>query len=149
MTEFDKSKHAADVSALDPFNRNVVEEFRANAGKVGGPFEGGTLVLLHTVGAKSGQPRLSPLMYLEVDGKLLIVGSFAGAPSNPAWVHNLRANPKARIEIGTDAYEVTARELPEQERDAAYTKIIEKAPVFAEYQAKTSRTIPLFELVME
>ncbi|MGA9375302.1 MAG: nitroreductase family deazaflavin-dependent oxidoreductase [Mycobacterium sp.] len=149
MTEFDKSKHAADVSALDPFNRNVVEEFRANAGKVGGPFEGGTLVLLHTVGAKSGQPRLSPLMYLEVDGKLLIVGSYAGAPSNPAWVHNLRANPKARIEIGTDAYEVTARELPEQERDAAYTKIIEKAPVFAEYQAKTSRTIPLFELVME
>jgi deazaflavin-dependent oxidoreductase (nitroreductase family) len=149
MTEFDKSKHAADVSALDPFNRNVVEEFRANAGKVGGPFEGGTLVLLHSVGAKSGQPRLSPLMYLEVDGKLLIVGSYAGAPSNPAWVHNLRANPKARIEIGTDAYEVTARELPEQERDAAYTKIIEKAPVFAEYQAKTSRTIPLFELVME
>lgn len=149
MTEFDKSKHAADVSALDPFNRNVVEEFRANAGKVGGPFEGGTLVLLHSVGAKSGQPRLSPLMYLEVDGKLLIVGSYAGAPSNPAWVHNLRANPKARIEIGTDAYEVTARELPEQERDAAYTKIIEQAPVFAEYQAKTSRTIPLFELVME
>ncbi|MGB5148676.1 MAG: nitroreductase family deazaflavin-dependent oxidoreductase [Mycobacterium sp.] len=149
MTEFDKSEHADDVSALDDFNRNVVEEFRANAGKVGGPFEGGTLVLLHTIGAKSGQPRLSPLMYLEVDGKLLIVGSYAGAPSNPAWVHNLRANPKARIEIGTDAYEVTARELPEQERDAAYSKIIEKAPMFAEYQAKTSRAIPLFELVRD
>ncbi|MGB5112829.1 MAG: nitroreductase family deazaflavin-dependent oxidoreductase [Mycobacterium sp.] len=149
MTEFDKSEHAADVSALGDFNRNVVEEFRANAGKVGGPFEGGTLVLLHTIGAKSGQPRLSPLMYLEVDGKLLIVGSYAGAPSNPAWVHNLRANPKARIEIGTDAYEVTARELPKQERDAAYSKIIEKAPMFAEYQAKTSRAIPLFELVRD
>jgi deazaflavin-dependent oxidoreductase (nitroreductase family) len=153
MTEsqdsIDKSKLVADVSALDDFNRNVVEEFRANAGKVGGPFEGGTIVLLHTIGAKSGQPRLSPLAYLEVDGKVLIVGSYAGAPSNPAWVHNLRANPKARIEIGTDAYDVTARELPADERDAAYPKIIEKAPVFAEYQAKTSRAIPLFELVRD
>lgn len=151
MTEpengFDKEKLIADASALDDFNRGVVEEFRANAGKVGGPFEGGTLILLHTVGAKSGQPRLSPLAYLEIDGKVLIVGSYAGAPSNPAWVHNLRADPKAHIEIGTDAYDVTARELPDDERDATYPKIVEKAPVFAEYQAKTSRAIPLFELV--
>lgn len=151
MTEpdngFDKEKLIADASALDDFNRGVVEEFRANGGVVGGPFEGGTLILLHTVGAKSGQPRLSPLAYLEIDGKVLIVGSYAGAPSNPAWVHNLRAEPKAHIEIGTDAYEVTARELPDDERDATYPKIVEKAPVFAEYQAKTSRAIPLFELV--
>lgn len=151
MTEpengFDKEKLIADASALDDFNRGVVEEFRANAGKVGGPFEGGTLILLHTVGAKSGQPRLSPLAYLEIDGKVLIVGSYAGAPSNPAWVHNLRADPKAHIEIGTDAYDVTARELPDDEREATYPKIVEKAPVFAEYQAKTSRAIPLFELV--
>ncbi|KRD20276.1 deazaflavin-dependent nitroreductase [Mycobacterium sp. Root265] len=151
MTEpengFDKEKLIADASVLDDFNRGVVEEFRANAGKVGGPFEGGTLILLHTVGAKSGQPRLSPLAYLEIDGKVLIVGSYAGAPSNPAWVHNLRADPKAHIEIGTDAYDVTARELPDDERDATYPKIVEKAPVFAEYQAKTSRAIPLFELV--
>lgn len=151
MTEpengFDKEKLIADASALDDFNRGVVEEFLANAGKVGGPFEGGTLILLHTVGAKSGQPRLSPLAYLEIDGKVLIVGSYAGAPSNPAWVHNLRADPKAHIEIGTDAYDVTARELPDDERDATYPKIVEKAPVFAEYQAKTSRAIPLFELV--
>jgi len=151
MTEpengFDKEKLIADASALDDFNRGVVEEFRANAGKVGGPFEGGSLILLLTVGAKSGQPRLSPLAYLEIDGKVLIVGSYAGAPSNPAWVHNLRADPKAHIEIGTDAYDVTARELPDDERDATYPKIVEKAPVFAEYQAKTSRAIPLFELV--
>lgn len=145
--DFDKDKLVADAAALDDFNRGVVEEFRANGGKVGGPFEGGTLVLLHTVGAKSGRPRLSPLAYLEIDGKVLIVGSYAGAPSNPAWVHNLRANPKAHIEIGTEAYDVTARELPADEREAAYPKIIEKAPVFAEYQAKTSRAIPLFELV--
>ncbi|MCG7607191.1 MULTISPECIES: nitroreductase family deazaflavin-dependent oxidoreductase [Mycobacterium] len=145
--DFDKSELVADVAALDDFNRNVVEEFRANGGKVGGPFEGGTLLLLHTTGAKSGQPRLSPLAYLDVGGRMLIVGSYAGAPKDPAWVHNLRADPKARIEVGTDAYDVTARELPAEERDAAYPKIIERAPVFAEYQAKTTRAIPLFELV--
>lgn len=145
--DIDKDRMVSDAAALSDFNRQIVEEFRANAGKVGGPFEGSTLVLLHTVGAKSGQPRLSPLAYLEIDGKALVVGSYAGAPKDPAWVHNLRANPGARIEIGTDAYDVSARELPPDERDATYPKIVEKAPVFAEYQAKTSRAIPLFELV--
>jgi deazaflavin-dependent oxidoreductase (nitroreductase family) len=147
MTEIDKEKFHTDTAALDDFNRNVVEEFRANGGKVGGPFEGGSLLLLNTTGAKSGQPRLSPLAYLDVDGRMLIVGSYAGAPKDPAWVHNLRANPKAHIEVGTEAYDVIARELPDEERDAAYPKIIEAAPVFAEYQSKTTRAIPLFELV--
>ena len=145
--DIDKDRMVSDAAALSDFNRQIVEEFRANAGKVGGPFEGSTLVLLHTVGAKSGQPRLSPLAYLEIDGKALVVGSYAGAPKDPAWVHNLRADPNARIEIGAEAYDVTARELPADERDATYPKIVEKAPVFAEYQAKTSRAIPLFELV--
>lgn len=147
MTDIDKEKLVTDNAALDDFNRNVVAEFRANGGKVGGPFEGGTLLLLHTTGAKSGEPRLSPLAYLTIEGRTLIVGSYAGAPTNPAWVHNLRAQPKAHIEIGTEAYDVTARELPDHERDAAYPKIVEIAPVFAEYQAKTQRAIPLFELV--
>lgn len=146
MTDIDKDKLLADTAALDEFNRNVVAEFRDNEGKVAA-FEGGTLLLLHTTGAKSGQPRLSPLASLEVDGKILIVGSYAGAPKDPAWVHNLRANPKAHIEIGTDAYDVTARELPDDERDATYPEIVALAPVFAEYQAKTARAIPLFELV--
>lgn len=145
--DLDKSALVADTAALEDFNRGVVEEFRANGGKVGGPFEGGTLLLLHTAGAKSGEPRLSPLAYLEIDGKVLIVGSYAGAPKHPAWVHNLRANPKAHIEIGTEAYDVTARELPDDERDATYPKIVALAPVFAEYQSKTARAIPLFELV--
>ena len=135
-----------DKASLDAFNNNIVEEFRANAGVVGGPFEGATLLLLHTTGAKSGQPRLAPLVYLTIDGKVLIVGSKAGADTNPDWVHNLRANPRAHIEIGTDAYDVVARELPPEERDAAYPKVIEVAPRLAEYQANTSRTIPLFEL---
>ena len=147
MTEIDKKKLYSDTAALDDFNRAIVDEFRANGGVVGGPFAGATLLLLHTVGAKSGQPRLSPLAYLTIDDKMLIVGSYAGAPKHPAWVHNLRADSRARIEVGTEAYEVVARELPEDERDATYPKIVELAPVFAEYQANTTRAIPLFELV--
>lgn len=146
MSDLDKDKFIADTAYLDDFNRKIVEEFRTNDGVVGGPFQGGALLLLHTVGAKSGQPRLSPLAYLTVDHKMLIVGSYAGAPKAPAWVHNLRANPRAHIEIGTDAYDVEARELPEDERAVTYAKIVELAPVFGEYQAKTSRLIPLFEL---
>ncbi len=144
--DFDKDKLVADTAALDEFNRNIVEEFRANGGKVGGPFEGGTLLLLHTTGAKSGKTRLSPLAYLTIDDKMLIVGSYAGAPKEPAWVHNLRAKPQAHIEVGTEAFDVDVRELPADERDATYPKLTEVAPVFAEYQAKTTRAIPLFEL---
>jgi deazaflavin-dependent oxidoreductase (nitroreductase family) len=146
MTEIDKDKLVTDTAALDEFNRAIVEEFRANGGTVGGPFEGGNLLLLHTTGAKSGKPRLSPLAYLTIDGRMLIIGSYAGAPKNPAWVHNLRADPKARIEVGTDVYDVDVRELPDDERDALYPKVTEIAPVFADYQAKTTRAIPLLEL---
>ena len=135
-----------DGSALADFNQAIIDEFRANDGVVGGPFEGATLLLLHTTGAKSGQPRVSPLAYLTVDGKMIIIGSYAGAPKDPAWVHNLRAHPRAHIEVGTDAYDVAVRELPAGERDATYPKVTEMAPAFAEYQAKTSRAIPLFEL---
>ena len=146
MTESDKDKLVADTAALDDFNRAIVEEFRANGGKVGGPFEGATLLLLHTTGAKTGKTRLSPLAYLTVDDTMLILGSYAGAPKDPAWVHNLRATPRAYIEVGTDAFDVDVRELSADERDATYPKITEVAPVFAEYQAKTARAIPLFEL---
>lgn len=133
-------------AALDAFNQPIIEEFRANNGVVGGPFEGATLLLLTTTGAKSGEPRLSPLAYLTIDDKMIIVGSKAGADTNPAWVHNLRAKPRAHIEVGTDAYDVVARELPADERDATYPKIVELAPTFGDYQSKTSRVIPLFEL---
>lgn len=140
MTDF------TDKATLEAFNKNIVEEFRANDGKVGGPFAGATLLLLTTTGAKSGEPRLSPLAFLEIDGKAIIVGSKAGSDTNPNWVHNLRANPRARVEVGTDAYDVVARELPRDERDATYAKIAAASEVFAGYQAKTSRVIPLFEL---
>ena len=135
-----------DKASLDAFNNAIIEEFHANGGVVGGPFEGATLLLLTTTGAKSGQPRLSPLAYLTIDGKMIIVGSKAGSDTNPHWVHNLRAKPRAHVEVGTDAYDVVARELPGDERDATYPKIVKIAPGFGDYQSKTSRKIPLFEL---
>lgn len=135
-----------DANAMTVFNKNIVDEFRANGGKVGGQFEGANLLLLTTTGAKSGQSRLAPLAYFTVDGKLIIIGSKAGADTNPDWVHNLRANPQAHIEVGTDSYDVTSRELPTAERDAIFDKVLAAAPGFGEYQSKTSRIIPLFEL---
>ena len=131
---------------VNDFNDKIIAEFRANDGKVGGHFADANLLLLHTTGAKSGQPRVSPLAYFRIDGKLIIIGSFAGAPNNPAWVHNLRAKPAAHVEVGTEAYDVTARELPPAERDELFAKVAAAAPGFADYQSKTSRVIPLFEL---
>jgi deazaflavin-dependent oxidoreductase (nitroreductase family) len=136
-----------DAETMKAFNNSIVDEFRANSGKVGGPFEGATLLLLTSTGAKSGQPRLAPLAYLTIDGKMIIIGSKAGADTNPDWVHNLRANPRARVEVGTDAYDVIARELPATERDEFFPKVVAAAPGFGEYQSKTSRVIPLFELL--
>jgi len=139
-----------DSQTINEFNQSIIEEFRANGGTVGGQFAGADLLLLHTTGAKSGQPRVSPLAYFRIDGKLIVIGSFAGAPVSPAWVHNLRANPRAHVEVGApsgvEAYGVTARELPAAERDELFGKVAAAAPGFAEYQSKTSRVIPLFEL---
>ena len=140
------TQQSPDPAFLNDFNEKIVAEFRANDGKVGGQFANADLLLLHTTGAKSGQPRVSPLAYFRIDGKLIIIGSFAGAPVSPAWVHNLRANPQARVEIGAESFDVAAHELPADERAALFDKVTAVAPGFAEYQAKTSRVIPLFEL---
>jgi|SRR5271156_3753977 len=137
---------SADIAALQTFNQNLVDEFRANGGKVTGQFANADLLLLTTTGAKSGQARVSPLAYFRIDGKLIIIGSYAGAPVNPAWVHNLRATPRAHIEVGTESFDAAARELPATERDEVWPKLTAAAPGFAEYQAKTSRVIPVFEL---
>jgi len=140
MTDFN------DKATLDAFNSRIVEEFRANQGKVGGPFEGVTLLLLTTIGAKSGEPRLNPLATFTVDGKSIVIGSKAGSDTNPAWVHNLRANPRAHVETGVEGYDATAHELPADERDAVFAKVVAMAPGFGDYQAKTTRVIPVFEL---
>ena len=140
------TQQTPDTETLNAFNKGIIDEFRANGGRVTGQFANANLLVLTTTGAKSGQSRVSPLAYFRIDDKLIIIGSFAGAPVNPAWVHNLRANPQARVEIGTDAFDATARELPSAERDELFPKIAAVAPGFAEYQSKTSRVIPLFEL---
>ena len=131
---------------MKEFNKNLIEEFRANGGKVGGQFAGADLLLLTTTGAKAGEPRLAPLAYFTIDGKMIIIGSKAGADTNPDWVHNLRANPQAHVEVGTDAYDVASRELAPDERDELFDKVVAAAQGFGEYQSKTSRIIPLFEL---
>src|ERR1700676_2281460 len=113
----DSSQEMPDTATINAFNQYITDEFRANEGKVGGAFENSDLLLLTTTGAKSGQQRVSPLAYFRVDGKLIIIGSFAGAPNNPAWVHNLRAAAHAHVELGTESFDVTARELPSAERD--------------------------------
>jgi deazaflavin-dependent oxidoreductase (nitroreductase family) len=144
MTEISRESLLNDVNALKAFNDDIVTKFRTNGGAVAD--FGGDLLLLTTTGAKSGEPRLSPLAYLTIDGKTIIFGSYAGAPKDPAWVHNLRANARAHIEVGADSYDVRAHELPPAERDEILPKVLALVPVFADYQSKTSRVIPLFEL---
>ncbi len=132
------------------FNAHNIEEFRRNGGKVGGQFEGFPLLLLTTTGARSGAQRVNPVAYFDVDGKIYIVGSAAGRDSSPAWVHNLRAHPRVTIEIGSAGPKpATARELPRAERDSVYPVVVERAPGFGEYQQRTDRVIPVFELLTE
>ena len=143
MTDF------TNPEAVKSFNKSIVDEFRANGGKVTGPFAQVALLLLTTTGAKSGRRRVSPLAYFHIDDKLIIIGSFHGASVNPNWVHNLRANPRAHVELGPDVFDVTAREVPPAEREALFPKLTSVAAVIAESQSKTSRVIPLFELQRE
>jgi deazaflavin-dependent oxidoreductase (nitroreductase family) len=138
-----------DTEALKTFNAGIADEFRANEGKVGGPFAGNELLLLTTTGAKSGEPRVAPLSVRRIDGKLVIIAGYGGADIDPAWVHNLRANPRAHVEIGTDSFDVVARELGAAEREEIIPKINATTSAFAEYQAKVSRVIPIFELQEE
>ena len=137
-----------DTETLKALNNNITDEFRASAGKVGGRFEANELLLLTTKGAKSGEPRVAPLVVFRIDGKLLIVAGYGGADVNPAWVHNLRANPRAHVEVATDSFDVVAHELDSSERGAIIPKINATVPAFAfaNYQSKTTRTIPIFEL---
>jgi deazaflavin-dependent oxidoreductase (nitroreductase family) len=132
------------------FNERNIDEFRRNGGKVGGQFEGFPLLLLTSTGAKSGAQRVNPVAYFDVDGKMYIVGSAAGREQNPAWVYNIRAKPRVTVEIGAEAPKpATVRELPRDERDSIYRIVVERAPGFGEYQERTDRLIPVFELTTE
>jgi len=141
-------KHAdveADPGVLTRFNSAVIEEFRASRGVVGGPFEGSAVMLLTMTGAKSGQPRMTPLEYFMVDDRVIFVGTRGGAETNPAWVHNVRAHPDVHVEIGTEAYDAVARELSGAERASVYAKVKELCPRILTYPVP-AREIPVFEL---
>lgn len=135
-----------DKESLRAWNEQIITEFRANGGKVGGNFEGAQLLLLHTIGAKSGKERIAPLVTLPDGDRLFIFGSKAGEPTHPDWYHNLLANPAASIEYGTETYPVRAVEITGAERDAIYERQCERFPGFRDYQAKTTRKIPVIAL---
>jgi deazaflavin-dependent oxidoreductase (nitroreductase family) len=128
------------------FNAQIIEEFRANEGRVGGMFEGSTLLLLHHTGARSGKSRINPLGYLNDQGRYVIFASKAGAPTNPDWYHNLKGHPNVTIDVGTDTIEVVASEATGEERDRLYRTQAERIPQFAEYQQQTDRVIPVIVL---
>ena len=126
------------------WNAKIIEEFRANEGKVGGFFENMPLLLLHHTGAKSGAERVNPLAYQRVGDSLAIFASKGGAPTNPDWYHNLVAHPEASIEVGTETFPVTARVATGEERDRIWETQKEAFPNFAEYeQTAAGRTIPV------
>ena len=131
---------------VSEWNRAIIDEFRANGGKVGGNFAGAPLLLLNSIGAKSGKERTNPIMYLPDGDRLIVFASKAGAPTNPDWYHNLVANPTASVEVGGDRFAVKATVLTGAERDRLYAKQAELYPGFAEYEAKANRTIPVVAL---
>jgi len=132
---------------MSDWNEKVIEEFRANAGRVGGMFEGASMILIHHIGAKSGVERVAPLVHFpEDDDHTVIVASAGGAPNHPAWYHNLKANPKIEVEVGAETYTVVADEITGPERDEVWERVTTAAPGFADYQRKTDRVIPLLRL---
>ncbi len=128
------------------WNEKIIEEFRANGGKVGGMFAGANLLLLTTTGARTGRRLTSPLMYNTDGDRLVVFGSKGGAPSHPAWYHNLLANPRVTVEVGTETFEAQAVPVTGEERDRLFNQQAAQSPQFAEYQANTPRTIPVITL---
>lgn len=134
------------MSETNEWNKKIIKEFRENDGKVGGYFESTPLLLLHTIGAKSGLPHLNPVAYLADGEQFVIVASKAGAPTNPDWYHNIIANPKVSVEIGTEQFQARATVTSEPERTQLFEKMVAVNPGFAEYQRKTDRVIPVIRL---
>ncbi len=136
------------VATYEAWNQKIIEEFRANEGKVGGSFEGAPVLLLHTTGAKSGLERVNPMMYLNENGRTYVFASKAGADADPDWFRNLVANPHVMVEIGARTLVGIAAPVVGDERARIYAVQSERYPGFAEYQAKTTRVIPVVEIVL-
>ncbi|SHF67207.1 nitroreductase/quinone reductase family protein [Streptoalloteichus hindustanus] len=128
------------------FNQRVIDEFRANNGRVGPPFDGGRLLLLTTTGARSGKEHTTPVAYLPDGDRVLVIASAGGAPNHPAWYHNLVAHPRVTVEDGVFTYEAQATVLEGAERDAAFARAVEVDPAWADYQVRTSRVLPVVAL---
>lgn len=135
----------ADTEMRD-LNRGVVEEFRANQGQVGGVWEGRPLLLLTTTGARSGQRRTLPLMYLRDGERLFVFASKGGAPTHPDWFRNLLAHPDVTVEIGSQTFDAVAKPVTGAEHDRIYASWAQRYPQFREYQERTTRSIPVIEL---
>lgn len=134
------------MADANDFNQKVIEEFRANGGKVGGMFANRAMLLLTTTGAKSGQPRIAPLVYTTDGDRIVVIASKGGAPTNPDWYHNLLAQPLTTVEVGAEAYQARASVTSGAERERLYAAQAELMPFFAEYQRNTEREIPVVVL---
>ena len=135
---------------FNAWNKDVIAEFRANGGKVGGTFEGAPMVIVHTKGAKSGAERLNPLVSLIDGDRLYVIASKAGAPDNPDWYYNLKANPRLSVERLTETFEATAAEVDDEaERSRLYDLQVTRFASFGDYKTMTTRRIPVIELVRE
>ncbi|MBV9450531.1 MAG: nitroreductase family deazaflavin-dependent oxidoreductase [Streptosporangiaceae bacterium] len=132
------------------YNTAIIEEFRANQGRVGGPWAGTTLILIHHIGAKSGIERVLPLgCFLHGDDRFAIVASNGGSPAHPNWYYNLKANPRITVEVGAQTFTVVAEELDDTARAELWPRLVARAPSVGEYQAKTTRQIPVFMLTRQ
>lgn len=134
------------MSSVHDWNASIIEEFRANEGRVGGPFAGKPVLLLHTTGAKSGVERVNPMMYLDLESRRFVFASKGGADTSPDWYHNLLANPDVTVEVGTEVYVAIAAPIEGAERERIYAEQASRYPQFAEYQSRTRRTIPVVEI---
>jgi deazaflavin-dependent oxidoreductase (nitroreductase family) len=135
------------MSEFNDWNRKIIDEFRANGGKVGGMFDGKTLLLLHTKGAKSRQERINPVAYVRDGGRFVVIASKGGAPTNPDWYYNVVATPDLTVEVGTETLRVHATVAEEPERTRLYNKMVEMMPGFDDYRRKTTRKIPVLVLM--
>jgi deazaflavin-dependent oxidoreductase (nitroreductase family) len=138
-----ESEQQPNLEAFQQFNKRLIAEFRANGGKVGGQFAGAPMLLLTTTGRRSGQPRTNPVVYTTDNGRYVIIASKGGAPTNPDWVHNLRANPEVIVEIGGETFPARATVPEGAERDRLFTRMVGQMPGFGEYQTMTTRQIPV------
>jgi deazaflavin-dependent oxidoreductase (nitroreductase family) len=134
------------MTSRNDFNQQIIDEFRANSGKVGGAFEGARLLLLHTTGAKSGEHRVNPLAYRPADNGIVVFATKGGAPTNPDWYHNLRANPRVTVEVGAEQFDARARVTNADERDRLWREAKQEIPAFADYEKRTDRAIPVIVL---